>query len=135
MFDLGTQELIVIFIVAFLVFGPKRLPELGRTLGKGMRELKSAMRGVKDSIEEAGSDVTDEIKEAKADLEKSIAKDFDFIDSPKEEASKEKSSKPGDDQSMNTEEESKGKSSKPGDDQSMNTEEESKGKKENNKDG
>ena len=56
MFDLGTQELIVIFIVAFLVFGPKKLPELGRTLGKGMRELKSAMRGVRESLEEAGEE-------------------------------------------------------------------------------
>ena len=80
MFDLGTQELIVIFIVAFLVFGPKKLPELGRTLGKGIRELKAAMRGVKDSFEEAGSemtDVTEELKGAKADLEESIYKSIE----------------------------------------------------------
>jgi len=80
MFDLGTQELIVIFIVAFLVFGPKKLPELGRTLGKGIRELKAAMRGVKDSFEEAGSemtDVTEELKGAKADLEDSIYKSIE----------------------------------------------------------
>lgn len=51
MFDLGIQELIVIFIVALLVFGPKRLPELGRTLGKGMAELKKAMHGVKDQMD------------------------------------------------------------------------------------
>ncbi len=80
MFDLGTQELIVIFIVAFLVFGPKKLPELGRTLGKGIRELKAAMRGVKDSFEEAGSEmteVTEELKGAKADLEESIYKSIE----------------------------------------------------------
>ena len=52
MFDLGMQELIVIFAIALLVFGPKRLPELGRTIGKGMRELKAALRGVQESIEE-----------------------------------------------------------------------------------
>ena len=74
MFDLGTQELIVIFIVAFLVFGPKKLPELGRTLGKGLRELKSAMRGVKESLEEAGEEVTEEIKIAKSDVENAIDK-------------------------------------------------------------
>lgn len=51
MFDLGIQELIVIFIVALLVFGPKRLPELGRTLGKGMAELKKAMHGVKEQMD------------------------------------------------------------------------------------
>ncbi|MFO0753706.1 MAG: twin-arginine translocase TatA/TatE family subunit [Thermodesulfovibrionales bacterium] len=61
MFDLGIQELIVIFIVALLVFGPKRLPELGRTLGKGIAELKRAMQGVKEQM-----DV--EMKEIKAPL-------------------------------------------------------------------
>lgn len=82
MFDLGTQELIVIFIVAFLVFGPKKLPELGRTLGKGMRELKSAMRGVRESFEEAGEDVTEEIRDVQSELkdsvQKSLESQFDF---------------------------------------------------------
>ncbi len=77
MFDLGTQELIVIFIVAFLVFGPKKLPELGRTIGKGLRELKTAMRGITESFEDVGSDVTNELKEAKDSLEESIAQTLD----------------------------------------------------------
>lgn len=51
MFDLGIQELIVIFIVALLVFGPKRLPELGRTIGKGIGELKRAVHGVKEQMD------------------------------------------------------------------------------------
>lgn len=50
MFDLGIQELIVIFIVALIVFGPKRLPELGKTLGKGMLELRKAMEGVREQM-------------------------------------------------------------------------------------
>lgn len=85
MFDLGTQELIVIFIVAFLVFGPKKLPELGRTLGKGIRELKEAMRGVRASIEEAGDDVKGELKEAKAGLEDAVSRSIE----PVEEKTKE----------------------------------------------
>lgn len=67
----------MIFIVAFLVFGPKRLPELGRTIGKGIRDLKVAMRGVKDSFEEAGSDVTEGLKEAKSSLEDSVYKSIE----------------------------------------------------------
>jgi Tat protein translocase TatB subunit len=66
MFDIGTQELIIIFVVALLVFGPKKLPELAKTLGKGIRELKSAMLGVKDTFEkETGfsGDFQDSIKE------------------------------------------------------------------------
>lgn len=51
MFDLGFQELIVIFAVALLVFGPKRLPELGRTIGKGIHELKKAMHDVKSEVD------------------------------------------------------------------------------------
>lgn len=51
MFDIGIQELIVIFIVALIVVGPKKLPELGRTLGKGLAEIKRAMSTVKDQMD------------------------------------------------------------------------------------
>jgi TatA/E family protein of Tat protein translocase len=64
MFDLGMQELIVIFVVALLVFGPKRLPELSRALGKGVRELKIAMRGVKESFEDVETGIEKGISEA-----------------------------------------------------------------------
>ena len=40
--QLGFSEMLVIFIVALLVFGPKKLPELGKSLGKGIREFKKA---------------------------------------------------------------------------------------------
>ena len=40
--QLGFQEILMIFIVALLVFGPKKLPELGKSLGKGIREFKKA---------------------------------------------------------------------------------------------
>ncbi|TNF54087.1 MAG: twin-arginine translocase TatA/TatE family subunit [Nitrospiraceae bacterium] len=76
MFDLGMQELIVIFVVALLVFGPKRLPELSRMLGKGVRELKMAMRGVRDSIDEVEEEVSEEIKQAKTGIEDSVYKDM-----------------------------------------------------------
>lgn len=41
----GFPELIVLLIVVLLVFGPKRLPEMGRSLGRGMREFKDSVSG------------------------------------------------------------------------------------------
>lgn len=109
MFDLGTQELIVIFIVAFLVFGPKKLPELGRTLGKGIRELKEAMRGVKESIEEASDDVSEEIKGAKTDFENAVHKGIDSQFSFKDEFKKDTKGTPEKPKSPAAEEDSKEK--------------------------
>lgn len=49
--SLGIPELILIFIVALIVFGPKRLPEIGRTLGKAMGQFKKATDDFKNTIE------------------------------------------------------------------------------------
>ena len=42
---IGVPELIVLLLVLLLIFGPKRLPEMGRSLGKGMREFKDSISG------------------------------------------------------------------------------------------
>ncbi|WP_457622681.1 Sec-independent protein translocase protein TatB [Persephonella sp.] len=52
MFGIGFTELVVIFIVALLVLGPKRLPEVARTLGKFYREIKSTVDEVKSVVVE-----------------------------------------------------------------------------------
>ena len=49
--SLGISELLLIFIVALLVFGPKRLPDIGRTLGKALGEFKKATDDLKNTIE------------------------------------------------------------------------------------
>jgi len=50
--SLGMQEIIVIFILALIVFGPRKLPELGKTLGKGLAEFKRASNELKQTWEE-----------------------------------------------------------------------------------
>jgi sec-independent protein translocase protein TatB len=51
MFGLGFQELIVIFIVALLIIGPKRLPDLAKALGKAFREFKQATDDLKQNFD------------------------------------------------------------------------------------
>jgi sec-independent protein translocase protein TatA len=50
--SLGWQEIIVIFILALIIFGPRKLPELGKTLGKGLAEFKRASNELKQTWEE-----------------------------------------------------------------------------------
>lgn len=45
---LGTPEIILILILAFLLLGPKRLPELARSIGEGIREFKKSMRATEE---------------------------------------------------------------------------------------
>jgi len=61
-------ELIVILVMALLVIGPKKLPDLARALGKGLAELKKATQEVKESLE-----VDESFKEVKKDLEDSVS--------------------------------------------------------------
>lgn len=56
LFGLGGQELIIILVVVLLLFGAKKIPELARGLGKGIREFKDASQEIKREIENAGED-------------------------------------------------------------------------------
>lgn len=49
---LGGQEMVFIFLALLLLFGAKKIPELARGLGKGIREFKDATKDVRDNIEE-----------------------------------------------------------------------------------
>ncbi len=51
MFNFTLPELVVIFVVALIVFGPNKLPEIGRALGRGIGELKRALNGVKEQVD------------------------------------------------------------------------------------
>ena len=49
--NIGPMELIVVLVVALLIIGPKKLPDMGRSVGRGMREFKSAVTGGHDHPE------------------------------------------------------------------------------------
>jgi sec-independent protein translocase protein TatA len=49
--NIGPLEIVVVLIIALIVFGPKRLPELGRSLGRGIREFRGSLSGENDEEE------------------------------------------------------------------------------------
>lgn len=63
---IGPWEIAILLIVALLVFGPKRLPEMGKSIGKGMREFKESISG-NDDHEPAEIDPPDEPAPPKSD--------------------------------------------------------------------
>ncbi len=50
--SIGMPELIIIFVIALIIFGPRKLPELGRTLGKSLSEFRRASNELKSTLEE-----------------------------------------------------------------------------------
>lgn len=57
MFGLGIPELIVIFVIALLIFGPKKLPDIGKSIGKAMAEFRKSTQEFKESMETEMRDV------------------------------------------------------------------------------
>ena len=56
MFGLGVQELLIIFVIIMVLFGAKKLPEMGKGLGRGIREFKNATNRADDDEDESESE-------------------------------------------------------------------------------
>ncbi len=79
---LGVPELIFIFVMALLIFGPKKLPQLGKTFGKSMAEFRRASNDLRntfqremDTIEKESQEVKEVVQEVKKDLATSNSDD------------------------------------------------------------
>lgn len=73
MFGIGMQELLLILVVALIVLGPKRLPEVAKSLGKAMNEFKRAASDIKESLDLDGG-------------VHSVKKSFDALNKPPADA-------------------------------------------------
>jgi sec-independent protein translocase protein TatA len=63
--EIGIEKILLLLLIILLLFGAKRLPEFGRSLGKGIREFKGSLTGVKDAINEPPQQ--DRMNEGRAD--------------------------------------------------------------------
>lgn len=80
--SIGVPELLIILAIALLVFGPKKLPEVGRSIGKAMREFKRTSEEIRGRIEDEIQ--ASEIKTLKDDIQKDI-QDIRTVEDVKED--------------------------------------------------
>jgi sec-independent protein translocase protein TatA len=66
--NIGFPEIVVLLIIALIVFGPKRLPELGKSLGRGIREFRGSVSGESDKEDEEDEELR-ELQQSKAKAE------------------------------------------------------------------
>ncbi len=73
--NLGGGEIVLVLIVTLLLFGGKGIPNVARTLGKGMREFKDATNGIQREIEQGTGGISEQITEHIQEVKKEIEKE------------------------------------------------------------
>ena len=76
MFGIGMPEMILILVIALIILGPKRLPEIAKSLGRGISEFKRATQEFKENLDVDNDlkEARDTIREVKEDLEETVRK-------------------------------------------------------------
>ena len=106
---IGMGEVVVLFVLALLIFGPKKLPELGKTFGKGMAEFKRASNELKTTFQREMDNIEYETREVKGiasgvgkeinssyyDNDDDYYSDYDYGDGAKSAATGESGTAPG----------------------------------------
>ncbi|MGD9852578.1 MAG: twin-arginine translocase TatA/TatE family subunit [Nitrospirales bacterium] len=93
MFGLGAMEILVILVIAFLLFGPKELPEIGKQVGKAVKGFKETTEDLRQSVEPEINMITQEFKSVEQDLETSIKEAEEQIKGATEQATESGGSK------------------------------------------
>jgi sec-independent protein translocase protein TatA len=70
--NIGSAELLVVLIIVLIFFGPKRIPELARSFGKGMRKFNDAKQGFEQEVRTAMKEPIDSLTQARTNLEKQL---------------------------------------------------------------
>jgi TatA/E family protein of Tat protein translocase len=80
MFGLGAGEILIILIVAFLLFGPKQLPEIGRQVGKAVKGFKETADDLRKSVEPEVNLIQQEVKMVEQDFQASMKEAEEEVD-------------------------------------------------------
>ena len=77
MFDISPIQILIVLVIALVVFGPKRLPEMGKSVGRGMREFRGAVAGITDDddVPTRAAAAPSEANEAPASATGAVAQD------------------------------------------------------------
>ncbi len=74
---IGIPGLILILVIALIIFGPNKLPELGKAAGSTLREFKSATKDLHEDEKESIKELKDDMNEIKDDIEEAVMKEID----------------------------------------------------------
>ncbi len=84
--NIGSAELLVVLIIVLIFFGPKRIPELARSFGKGMRKFNDAKQGFEQEVKTAMKEPIDSLTQARTNLERQLKETGDplkdFLNEP-----------------------------------------------------